>query len=346
MEWLNYWSGLLQVGKNCRCLMALSLVFLSGMAWSQRASEFRVRDPFVVRVDDVYYLYNSTTLGEGAPGVSVRTSRDLVEWSQPQRVMDAPSWVKWVWAPEVHKYNGAYYMLVTLKAPPDPANPVKLLGPEGWKPDLNDPSWHWTYSFRADRPEGPFKMVSKGPLTPKEWVGLDGTLAIQDGKPYLVFTHDWAQIADGTIELAPLKDDLSALAGPPKTLFRASCVAPGTVRGVTDGPFVYRSRTGKLFITWSTHNPEKLRKGERGYCVVASESASGRLEGPWGNHRIIFDENGGHGMVFETVSGERKFTIHHPEIGGQERTTFLDFIDDGDSISIRRPKAKSPDSSL
>ena len=46
MEWLNYWSWLLQVGQNCRCPMALSLVFLSGMALSQRASESRVRDPY------------------------------------------------------------------------------------------------------------------------------------------------------------------------------------------------------------------------------------------------------------------------------------------------------------
>jgi len=303
------------------------------------ADQIRVRDPFVLAdpKSRTYYLYNTTTLGESEePGVSVYTSRDLKSWFGPKRVMTAPQWVKWVWAPEVHEYHGAYYMFATLKESYNPAHPVSLQGPEGWNPGLTGDwaSWHWTYVFKADKPDGPFAMVSDGPITPKDWVGLDGTLAVQDGKPYLVFTHDWAQIADGTVELAPLKDDLSGLAGPPTTLFRASVLAPGTRRGVTDGPFVYRSeKSGRLFITWSTQNPR--RKAGTGYCVVASESESGRIEGPWKKHRIIHDENGGHGMIFRDFEGRLRFVLHRPNTWERERLHLFEFNDDGESIAIR-----------
>jgi len=304
---------------------------------------FRIRDPFVLAdaKTRTYYLYGAGNyLGETnvAASVWVRTSRDLKAWSAPRTVMTAPRDIQCVWAPEVHEYKGAYYLFATLKEFPDPKRPLVMMGPTpDWSSKMGGlwKSWHATWIYRAERPEGPFLPVSDKAVTPSGWIALDGTLAEQDGKPYLVFTHDWAQVADGTIELAPLKDDLSGLAGSPRTIIRASTISPGTMNGVTDGPFVYRSpKSGKLFITWSTHNPAKLRLKQGGYCVVSSESASGRLEGPWVNHRIIFDANGGHGMVFRAFDGQLKFVLHNPELWGSERFAIYDFTDDGERIGI------------
>jgi len=307
------------------------------------AASFRIRDPFIL-VDAktrTYFLYGvEHYMGEpcDTTGVWVRKSKDLKNWSEPVHAMTAPKSIQCVWAPEVHEYKGAYYMFATLKEYPDKNHPLVMMGPTpDWSSKLSGlaASWHATWIYRAERPEGPFLPVSGKPVTPPGWVALDGTLAVEDGKPYIVFTHDWAQVADGTIELAPLTDDLSAVSAPPRTLFKASTIAPGTLRGVTDGPFVYRSpKSGKLFITWSTHNPAKLKDGLPGYCVVSSESASGRLEGPWINHHIIFDENGGHGMVFRALDGSLKFILHNPEIWGSERLAIYDFADDGEKISI------------
>lgn len=336
-------------------LACVSLATVTGTAWAgcgELSGDFRIRDPFVVtdHAAGKYYLYSSTSsaYGKDPPvspqfpvGVQVRTSTDLKNWSEPRLCMEAPKWAGFVWAPEVHAYQGAYYMFATLKRPDPRDPPVEMMGPTK---EWNDAhryrfSWHGTYVFKSARPEGPFVLHADEPLTPKNWMGLDGTLAVQDGKPYFVFTHDWAQIADGTVELAPFKPDLSGLAGPPKTLFRASAVSPGTLRGVTDGPFVYRSpKSGKLFITWSTHNPKK--KLGSAYCVVASESESGRLEGPWKKHRIIFDENGGHGMIFKTLEGELMFALHRPEVVGEERARFYRFTDDGEKLSIVGAPAK------
>lgn len=326
-------------------VVVLSAVALAGAGASAdvRTSEFRIRDPFVLAdaKTKMYYLYGvEHYLGEKCDetGVWVRKSTDLKTWSEPQHVMSAPKGIQCVWAPEVHEYKGAYYMFATLKEYPDLKRPLVMMGPTpDWSSNMTGlwKSWHAVWIYRAERPEGPFLPVSDQPITPPGWIALDGTLAVEDGRPYLVFTHDWAQVADGTIELAPLTDDLTALAAPPKTLFKASTIAPGTLKGVTDGPFVYRSpKSGKLFITWSTHNPAKLRMNQGGYCVVSSESASGRLAGPWTDHHIIFDANGGHGMAFRAFDGSWKFVLHNPELWGSERLAVYDFTDDGKKIGI------------
>lgn len=312
-----------------------------------QAESFRIRDPFVLTDEDsqTYYLYGvEHYIGETneTTGVWVRKSADLKSWTEPVRAMTAPKGTQCVWAPEVHRWKGAYYMFATIKDYPDASHPLVMMGPT---PEWNSNqeglwnSWHATWIYRAEKPEGPFLPVSGRAVTPPGWMSLDGTLAVQDGKPYLVFTHDWAQVADGTVELAPLADDLSEMVGPPQTIFKASTIAPGTCRGVTDGPFVYRSeKSGKLFVTWSTHNPAKLKLKQGGYCVVSSESATGRLEGPWINHRIIYDANGGHGMVFKTFDGSLKFALHNPEVWGSEHLHLYDFTDDGESIGIREVK--------
>ena len=326
---------------------AVGKALFGATAPGERSESFRIRDPFVFA--DVktrtYYLYGvEHYIGETneTTGVWVRKSKDLETWSEARRVMVARRGTQCVWAPEVHEYKGAYYMFATLKDYPDKDNPLVMMGPTPeWSSNVCGlwNSWHATWIYRAESPEGPFLPVSERPVTPPGWVALDGTLYVEDGRPYLVFTHDWLQVADGTIEIAPLADDLSELAGPPKTIFRASAIAPGTLKGITDGPFVHRSpQSGRLFITWSTQNPDKQRAGQAGYCVVSSESATGLLEGPWVNHHIIFDSNGGHGMVFRTFDGRLKFALHSPDVWGKERLALYDFVDNGKGICIVEKK--------
>ena len=304
------------------------------------AADFRIRDPFVLvdREKGEYCLYGVEHYGgdkrTGPTGVWVRKSADLKNWSAPQRVMTAPDWTYLVWAPEVHRYAGKYYMFATLKEFHDPKRPIKFMssdpnwthGAEGRSWD----SWHATWIYRADTPEGPFLPISEKSATPAGWVALDGTLWVEDGKPYMVFTHDWFQTMVGTIELQPMSEDLTQAVGKPVTLFTAATVDPNTRKGVTDGPFVCRSeKSGKLFITWSTHNPAKVHDG--GYCVVLAESLSGRIAGPWGRQRIIYDRNGGHGMMFRDLRGNLRFALHHPERWGDERLTLFAVDDLGET---------------
>ena len=50
-------------------------------------------------------------------------------------------------------------------------------------------------------------------------MALDGTLWVEDGIPYMIYCHEWVQIADGSMELVRLTDDLSAPVGNSLTLF-------------------------------------------------------------------------------------------------------------------------------
>ena len=72
-----------------------------------------VHDPFIVREGDTYYLFHTGV------GVSVRTSTDLLEWSEVSPVFASkPSWItttdpgnpNHLWAPEVRFFGGAYHL--------------------------------------------------------------------------------------------------------------------------------------------------------------------------------------------------------------------------------------------
>jgi len=172
-----------------------------------KREDIRIRDPFVLPYNNKYYLY-----GTGIPGAEdinvgrqfwCYISEDLKEWSEPVLCFDAPDdfWgQKNFWAPEVHLYNGKFYMFASFYA-------------EGKN--------RATQALVADTPTGPFKVFGK-PLTPPEWMCLDGTLYLDEDVPYLVFCHEWLQICDGEIAIVPLKQDLSAPNGEPMVLFSAS----------------------------------------------------------------------------------------------------------------------------
>ena len=103
-------------------LLLLALLSLSaGSAPAQRLlSEIRTRDPFILadKASRIYYLVSSVDRPRGSPrgGVSVLTSKELESWAGPVSVFDVPVdfWgQKGVWAPEMHAYEGKYYIFTT-----------------------------------------------------------------------------------------------------------------------------------------------------------------------------------------------------------------------------------------
>ena len=76
----------------------------------------------------------------------------------------------------------------------------------------------------ADEPDGPFILRDKDrPHTPWDFMALDGTLYVDpDGKPWMVYAHEWVQKIDGTFEAIRLEDDLGQSVGEPIHLFKAS----------------------------------------------------------------------------------------------------------------------------
>jgi len=154
---------------------------------------------------------------------------------------------------------------------------------------------------------------------------------------YMVFCHEWVQIKDGTMELVQLKDDLSGVVGEPKTLFRASeakWARPmffAKDSYVTDGPFLYRTKTGRLLMIWSSFGEKHT------YTVGISYSTTGKVAGPWKqSDEPLLAIDGGHGMIFKTFDGRLVMPIHQPNQGGTIRARLFELEDVGETLHIER----------
>ena len=276
--------------------------------------DINIRDPFVLVHNGMYYLYGTRAdnFGQKTAGFDVYVGTDLENWSEPKQVFDSEKYGmnKWVnWAPEVHEYNGAYYMFATFTKEND------LRG---------------TYILKCDTPDGEFKPHSDGAITPWEWECLDGTLHIENGKPYCVFCHEHTQIYDGTICYVELNEDLTRAVTEPVLMFAASSFLKRegneNCHNVTDGPFLYRKADGKLLMIWSSGYDSYLQ------CVAASDNGS--VLGKWSHLPTLFDDDGGHGMLFRDLNGQLKLTLHCPNISLQEKPVFFSVEETEDSLHI------------
>ncbi len=276
-----------------------------------KREEIRIRDPFILtdRENGCYYMYGTTALEVGTLAAkdtfSVYKTCDLENFEEPKIIFNGSDVGFWAdrdfWAPEVHKYNGRYYLFGSCKA---------------------NGKCRATQIFVCDTPDGTFKPLTDKPITPADWECLDGTFFIEDGTPYVVFSHEWIQVKDGEIWAMPLTEDLTAPAGEPKLLFRASdnkgvseLGKEGSSDYVTDGPFLYREG-GKLKMIWSS-----FYKGR--YLVLEAESDS--ILGKWMHKGSKYDFDGGHAMIFYTLDGKRMISLHAPNSANDERAHFFEY---------------------
>lgn len=277
-----------------------------------KLNEINIRDPFVLHHEGQYYMYGSRVREpyHGAPwgdqtGFDVYISKDLENWSAPKTVFEIPKefWAtKDAWAPEVHCYNGRFYMFASFYA----ENKKRA-----------------TQALVSGSPEGPFEVFGE-PLTPTDWECLDGTLYVEDNVPYLIFSHEWLQVGDGEIAMTRLKDDLSEPIGQPEILFKASEsgwaeeIGSDEQKGiVTDGPWLVKDGE-QLVLFWSS-----FRAGC--YAVGMAVSESGNLKGPWKHlDNLLFEKDGGHGMLFKSKEEKLYFTFHQPNTPRLERPRFFE----------------------
>lgn len=274
-----------------------------------KREDIHIRDPFVFPYEGKYYLFGTgipdNVNASENPQFWCYISEDLENWSEPVCCFDPPEdfWgTNDFWAPEVYHYNGKFYLLGSF---------------------ISSERNRATQALVADRPEGPYREFGQ-PLTPEDWRCLDGTLYVENGKPYLVFCHEWIQIKDGEIAVVPLKEDLRTADGEPIVLFRASesgwseeVGAPQWRGYVTDGPFLVKE-DGVLTMFWSS-----FRGGQ--YAVGMLVSESGSVYGPWKHtEELLFEGNGGHGMLFTSFEGKRFFALHAPNNGPYERPHFYE----------------------
>lgn len=285
--------------------------------------EIHIRDPFILPFNGIYYMYG--TRGANAwettspLGFDVYVSQDLENWSAPVPCFESSSdfWgTQNFWSPEVHIYGGKFYMFASFKSKTEHRGTQILV---------------------SDSPKGPFKEHSEKAITPHEWECLDGTLYIaKDGSPYIVFCHEWTQVKDGEMCALKLTRDLKHTVGEPRLLFHAS--APSWAKHadeadgiVTDGPFLYRSSSGKLFMLWSSFNTKN------NYVQAVATSDNGEIDGHWSHsHPLLLDSDGGHGMLFPSFDGRLFLTLHQPNVSPLERPVFFEVFDSGNTLEMKK----------
>ena len=283
-----------------------------------KLQDIHIRDPFILLEGGRYYLYGSrgNEAWGKATGLDVYESDDLVSWSGPSVVFTPPEgfWADMhFWAPEVHQYHGKFYMFVSFKS---------------------ETACRGTQILVADTPKGPFTLHSDGPVTPRDWECLDGTLYIdRDGKPYMVFCHEWLQVKDGEMCAVRLSDDLKQAVGEPFLLFRASepdWALKDKTEFVTDGPWMYRTASGKLLMLWSS-------SAANGYVEAIAYSDNGDVTGRWQHQKqLLFDQDGVHGMIFTSKEGKLFFILHNPNNSPMERPVILPLEERDGTLAVIR----------
>ena len=267
--------------------------------------EIRLSDPCIL-ADSATHTYYMT----GTGGL-MWTSKNLQTWDGPRNVIeiDTASWMgrrPQVWAAELHQYNGKYYYFATFTN-----NAIVIDSIHGRIPRRA------CHVLVSDRPDGPYRPMGQPVYLPAFKPTLDGTFWVEDGVPYMVYCHEWLQNGNGTIEKIRLTDSLDGTIGTGQVLFRASDSPwssndEGTGPNVvTDGPWLFRTQTGRLGMLWTSWVGKV-------YTMGVAYSKSGTLDGPWVQEpKPITPPNYGHGMMFHDWRGRLLLVAHsHDDSSG------------------------------
>ena len=276
------------------------------LALIESSLEKKMRDPFVLVEDGVYYAYATgwKCFKNVSGSLDGKWKKVDMEVTLANPETDGGSH----WAPEVHKYNGAYYMFTTY---------------------YNSVTEHrGCIILKSDFPEGPFVEITNGFITPADWDSIDGTFYVDpDGQPWMVFVHEWTSMPGnvGAFAAAKLSEDLTQFISKPIQLFKAD-EPKWAVSGVTDGCFMYTTQDGELLMIWSNFD-------SFGYAVGVAKSSNGRLDGKWTHETTplyskcmtgVYD--GGHGMIFKDKDGQTYMSFHSPNTATDDRLEQLTFL--------------------
>jgi len=323
-------------------LLPVFIIVAAGSVFSQNRTpvirqnvpldSIRMSDPFILADKNTATYYMTGT------GGMLWKSNDLKKWTGPFHVAktDSASWMgknPMIWAAELHQYKDKYYYFATF------TNRTVKIDTVG----SNVIERRASHVLVSDKAEGPFVPMSDPVYLPADKPTLDGTLWVEkDGKPYMVYCYEWLQNLNGTIEKIELKPDLSGSVGEGKLLFRASespwsrekqndRIVPNKV---TDGPYVFRTGTGRLGMIWTSWVYDVYTQG-------VAYSKSGTLDGPWIHEEApITPPNYGHGMLFCTLTGKWLMSVHsHKSSNGRTiRYPHLFEVDfSGDKLIIGKP---------
>ncbi|MDN3595527.1 glycoside hydrolase family 43 protein [Zunongwangia endophytica] len=297
-------------------LTCITLIFVLFSAVTQAQKKnipldsIRLSDPYILADKDSQTYFMTGTGGK------LWKSKNLKFWEGPFTVVeiDPESWMgenPMIWAAELHKYQDKYYYFATF------TNRDTIIDTVAG----NEIERRASHILVSDQPQGPYKPMEDEIYLPADKPTLDGTFWVdEDQKPYMIYCHEWLQNGNGTMEKIQLKSDLSGSIGKGKILFRAKDSPWSKERNekgevvankVTDGPFLFKTETGKLGMLWTSWVFQDYVQG-----VAYSKSST--LDGPWiQEEKPITPPNFGHGMMFKTFDEKLIMALHSHRVGSQ-----------------------------
>ncbi|TXK38003.1 arabinan endo-1,5-alpha-L-arabinosidase [Pontibacter qinzhouensis] len=135
-----------------KLILLLSLFLLNSYSFAQQGTgnslkgDLKVHDPVMIKQGDTYYVFAT------GRGISIKTSKDRVNWLNAGRVFDSTSLPAWhrhdipdqnghLWAPDIHYADGKYHLYYSVSAWMNFNSSIGYATNTTLNP--NDPAYNW-----------------------------------------------------------------------------------------------------------------------------------------------------------------------------------------------------------
>ena len=228
-----------------------------------------VHDPVIIKQKDTYYVF-CTGGGRGGAGIiPVRTSKDLLHWTDAGTALDAiPEWgrkeipgARNAWAPDISFYNGRYHLYYALSTMGSRNSAIGLATNATLDP--SDPKFRWV-------DEG---MVLRSHVETDDWNAIDPNLVVESAESVWL---DWGSYWGG-IKMRRIDPATGKLSEKDATMYSlASRPRAEPIGGSIEAPFIAgHGGWWYLFVSF-----DRCCRGARSdYNVVVGRSK--KITGPY-----------------------------------------------------------------
>ncbi len=306
------------------CLLGIIFLFTFSVSMAQE-TDIRAHDPVLIKEGDTYYMF-CTGLG-----ISMHSSPDMISWTKEKPVFDkSPDWVYEVvpnfryhfWAPDIHFYNGKYYLYYSVSSFGKNTSAIGLVTNTTLNPD--DANYKW-------EDQG---MVVQSIPGRDLFNAIDpNVIEDEEGYPWMTFGSFWSGIK--LFKLIPNRnspakpEEWYTIARRDREVFTDDRNAGNAA---IEAPFIFKKDSMYyLFVSW-----DYCCKGEQStYKVVVGRSE--RMMGPYLDKTGLAMAKGGGSIVID--GGDKWAGAGHNsayQFDGQDYFVFhaYDLADEG------KPKLK------
>ncbi len=287
-----------------KSFLLVVFAFMLNSAFSQTI----VHDPVVIRQGETYHLFCT------GPGITHKTSKDLVNWKNEKPVFDqSPQWSfdinptfnGHIWAPDIYLKNNTYYLYYSISAFGKNTSAIGVTTNKTL--DADDPNFKWT----------DHGIVVKSVPNRDLWNAIDPNIVYdEEGTAWMSFGSFW-----NGMKMVKMSPDLLKIHPDNEwyTIARRNrnFETPDEQAGnaAIEGPFIYK-RDGYyyLFVSWDYC----CRGADSTYKVVVGRSKE--VMGPYLDKEGVSLYNGGGSLVIE--GNENNYGVGHNSVYDLDGKTY------------------------